>query len=201
MDNAVRRSTSIPTLEPSHPRRRHPHYDRIHPDSRVSQLNEDDLIGYNTQQEQNQHQHQPQAQPDRRASNESQHHSSSASNHHALEPIPSPLYQTVIPAFNPNHYDLSTTNICFCFPVTFRSPLNKWRQRRRSAQELRARDEELRNEHARLKHIETEFRGDLPPYEEARKNGIHVRNEGIEQPRTAAVPQFGLNQAGLVNGK
>jgi hypothetical protein len=28
-----------------------------------------------------------------------------------------------------------------------------------------------------------------------------VRNEGIEQPRTAAVPQFGLNQAGLVNGK
>lgn len=202
MDNAVHRSTSIPTLGTPHARRRHPRYSQIRPVPRVSQLNEDNPIGYDIQREQNQHRHQPQAQPDPRASNGSrQHRSSSSSNHQPLEPIQSPLYQTVIPAFNPNHYDISTTNVCFCFPVSIKSPLHKWRQRRRSAQELRAHDEELRNEYARLKHIEREFRGNLPPYEEARKNGIHVRNEGIEQPRAAAVSQFRLNQGGLGNGK
>ena len=199
MDSALRRPTGNLDLDSSRPRRGVHHQDRNRPVSRVAQLqhqSEEGDIDFELRQDQQNHQ------SDRRASNAPrQRHSPFLLNNRSPSPLPSPLYQTVIPAFHPNHYDLSTTNVCLCIPLTIKTPLKRWRQRRRSAKEFRARDEELRTEYARLKQIETDFRGDLPAYEQARKNGIHVRNEGVKQPQTAAVPTSGLNQRKVVNAK
>jgi hypothetical protein len=116
---------------------------------------------------------QQQSRADCRAS-PSHHHStpSRRSPINSPDEIPSPVYQTVIPAFNPNHYDLSSATICLCIPLTFKTPFSKWRRRRKSAKEFHAHDEELRQEYARLKQIESQFRGDLPPYQEAARGWI-----------------------------
>ena len=196
MDSALQRPISNSELEPSHRQRGVHRHDRTRPVSRVAQLHRqsEEGLGLETRREQ-QRQH-----LERRTSNASrERHSPSLPHNRSPSPLPSPVYQTVIPAFSPNHY--STTNVCLCIPMTIKTPLDRWRQRRRSAKEFRSRDEELRNEYTRLKQIETDFRGDLPPYEQARKNGIRVKNEGVEQPLTAAVPTSGLNQRRFVNSK
>jgi hypothetical protein len=181
-----------PTMEPTRSHRAAPRQDRIRPISRVAQLphrSEGDVHGIEAQREQQ----------DRRPATPSRPRPPSLSQRPSSSPLPSPLYQTVIPAFHPNHYRLSYTTICLCIPLTIKTPLDRWRQRRRSAKELRARDDELREEYARLKQIESTFKGNLPPYEEAPKDGIHVRNEGFEQQRMAAVPNAALNQQRIVS--
>jgi hypothetical protein len=197
MDRAVRSSTSNPILEPPRPQRVVPRQDRVRPISRVAQLHrrsEENIPIIEAQREEER------PQSECRPSYTSQNHhfpsftqrSSSNSSHFPV----SPLHQTVIPAFHPNHYDLSSSNVCLCIPLTIKTPLHRWRQRRRSVKELRARDDELRKEYARLKQIESQFRGGLPPYEEVQKECIQVRNEGLERPRpqTAAVPNHVQHQ-------
>jgi hypothetical protein len=55
---------------------------------------------------------------------------------------------------------VSSATICLCIPLTFKTPFSKWRRRRKSAKEFHAHDEELRQEYARLKQIESQVRGD-----------------------------------------
>lgn len=54
----------------------------------------------------------------------------------------------------------------YAFLLTFKTPFGRWRRRRKSAKEFHAHDEGLRQEYARPKQIESQFRGDLPPYQE-----------------------------------
>lgn len=114
------------------------------------------------------------------------HHSST----HSARGNTSPLYQTVIPAFNPNHYDLHATTVCLCIPLTMKSPVNRWRARRRSVKDLRDREDELRREHAKLKELENRwrYRVDLPRYEWLPKDNPQVRDQGVEHPRSVGVP-------------
>lgn len=108
--------------------------------------------------------------------------------------LPGPLYQTRIPALDPNHYDLHHSTICFCIPLTMRTPVNRWRARRRSVKDLHEQQDELREEHLRLKEIESKYQGKLPQYEELRKDDIRERNEGMERPRIAVIPRDVRNQ-------
>lgn len=132
----------------------------------------------------------------------SQHNTHSSSHHsHSPHHNPSPLYQTVIPAFTPNHYDLRSTTVCLCLPLTIKTPVNRWRERRRSIQELHDREDELRREHAKLKELETRYRGGLPRYEQLPKDNPRVRNEGVEQPRPVRVPDGARQRATVVGPK
>jgi hypothetical protein len=182
-------------IESPHPQRVVSSRNRIRPILRVTALqhrSEEDILMLEAIQEQ------PRPpQLCRRASHTSENHLVPALLHHSRNSpnsVQSPDYQAVIPAFHPNHYDPSGSTICLCIPIGIKTPLNRWRQRRRSAKELHDRDDELRTEYARLKQTETELRGDLPPYEEARMNGVPVTDEGFEQPRTGAVPDIGPNR-------
>lgn len=201
MDRALRCPSSPPTLEPPHSQRVVSRQDRIRPISRVAQLRHrsaEDLLAEPLHEQQ-------QPQSERRASNTPQNNRSPPLPHpcsrNYSDTPQSPLYQTVIPAFHPNHYDLNNTTVCLCFPLTINTPLTRWRRRRRSIKELRARDDEMRREYARLKQIESQFRGELPPYEEARKECVNVRNDRIERPQTAAVPRMAPNQERIVGVK
>jgi hypothetical protein len=170
MDFALRHPSNNPTIDP--PRQSTAsRYNRTRPISRIAPLlhpSGESIPAVHAPLEQQQ------SRADCRASNTSH----SPSHHHStpsrLSPInspdeiPSPVYQTVIPAFNPNHYDLSSSTICLCIPLTFKTPFSRWRRRRKSAKEFHAHDEELRQEYARLKQIESQFRGDLSPYQECR---------------------------------
>jgi hypothetical protein len=75
-----------------------------------------------------------------------------------------------------------------------RTPVNRWRARRRSVKDLHEQQDELREEHLRLKEIESKYQGKLPQYEELRKEGIRERNEGVERPRIAVIPRDVRNQ-------
>lgn len=201
MDQAVRSPPNNSILELPQPQRSVSHQNQIRPISRVAQLHrrsDEDIPGIQVLREDH-------SQSDPRASNTSQNHNSPSLSQHSSRnssnPPISPLYQTVIPAFNPNHYDLSSTTVCLCIPLTIKNPLNRWRQRRSSVKELRARDDELRREYARLKQIENQFRGGLPPYEEAQKEFIHVVNDGLERPRSLAVPNHVLDQEMVVGSR
>lgn len=75
-----------------------------------------------------------------------------------------------------------------------RTPVNRWRARRRSVKELHEQQGELREEHLRLKEIESKYQGKLPQYEELRKDGIRERNEDVERPLIAVIPRDVRNQ-------
>jgi hypothetical protein len=82
-----------------------------------------------------------------------------------------------------------------------RTPVSRWRARRRSAKDLREQQDELREEHVRLKEIESKYQGKLPQYEELLEDAIRERNEGVEPPRTVVIPRDVRNQDRVVGVK
>lgn len=119
-------------------------------------------------------------------------HSSTGSCHSS----PSSMHQIFVPAFDPNHYDISSSTCCFCIPLTMTTPLDRWRSRRRSARDLRDRQEEMIREHERLKLLDTHTHEQLPPcdpmpppYEDVPKDITLIRHRRMERERSTSNPE------------
>lgn len=92
------------------------------------------------------------------------------------------MHQTFIPAIP--RADLTSEPSCLCMPLTMVIPFSRWRARRRSAKELKARHEEIMKEHQRLQEIEKRYQAELPHYEELHKHSPRVLSERFEHAQT-----------------